>query len=90
MTLDELKNASKEQILDRLGLAPKPDFLDYLFPVLGIFGAGMLLGAGLGLMLAPKPGAELRGDLAERMRSLRSGRGNEQDAPAGAQPLTRA
>jgi hypothetical protein len=66
MTWDDLKRVSKDEILERLGMAPKPDPFDYLLPALGIFGAGLLLGAGLGLMLAPKPGAELRDDLAER------------------------
>lgn len=33
----------------------------------GIFGAGLLLGAGLALLFAPKAGSELRQDLASRM-----------------------
>jgi hypothetical protein len=93
MTLNELRDATKEQILERLGLTPKPDFFDYLLPAAGIFAAGILLGAGLGLMMAPKPGAELREDLAARyaeaMRSLRSQRGNEQELATG-QNATRA
>ena len=36
-----------------------------MFTALGIFGAGMLLGAGLALLLAPKTGQELREELAE-------------------------
>ncbi len=75
MTLNDLRDATKDQILEKLGLTTKPDFVDYLLPAAGIFAAGVLLGAGLGLLLAPKPGAELRGDLAERyaeaMRSMR-------------------
>ena len=30
---------------------------------------GLLVGAGLGLLLAPKPGSELRNDLRDRLRS---------------------
>jgi hypothetical protein len=93
MTLNELRDATKEQILERLGLTAKPDFIDYLLPAAGIFAAGILLGAGLGLMMAPKPGAELREDLAARyadaMRSLRSQLGNEQEA-SPSQSVTRA
>lgn len=35
---------------------------------LGAFGAGLALGAGLGLLLAPKSGAELRAALVSRFR----------------------
>jgi hypothetical protein len=93
MTLNELRDATKEQILERLGLTAKPDFFDYLLPAAGIFAAGILLGAGLGLMMAPKPGAELREDLAARyadaVRSLRSQLGNEREA-GPSQSVTRA
>ena len=36
---------------------------------LGTFGVGLLVGAGVALMLAPKPGRELRGDIRRRLRS---------------------
>ena len=42
--------------------------LRWLSGALGTFGIGMLVGAGIALMLAPKPGRELRGDLRERLR----------------------
>jgi gas vesicle protein len=38
--------------------------------VTGMF-AGMLFGAGLALLLAPKAGAQLRGDIGESVNSLR-------------------
>ena len=38
-----------------------------MLPALALFGAGVLLGVGLGMMLAPKPGRELRDDLRERL-----------------------
>jgi gas vesicle protein len=43
--------------------------------VMGLI-AGAVLGAGLGMLLAPKAGAELRGDLNERAARLRE-RANE-------------
>ncbi len=36
-------------------------------PNLALFGGGLLLGIGIGLMLAPKPGAALRHDLRSRL-----------------------
>jgi hypothetical protein len=87
MTLDDLKHVSKDEILGRLGLMTKPDPFDYLLPALGIFGAGLVLGVGLGLMLAPKPGAELRGELAERYsRAKHSLRHEQSPATSTAKP----
>src|SRR4051812_14336568 len=46
--------------------------------VIGVFGAGLLIGAGLALLFAPKSGEELRRDLGERISSasddVRSGK----------------
>lgn len=70
-TQDQITMTS-EEILARLGLQTKTTPVDYLVPALGIFGAGMLVGAGVALMVAPKAGSELRGDLgrvASRFRN---------------------
>jgi hypothetical protein len=56
--------------LSAIGLQPRRTATDYLLPVVGIFGVGLLVGAGLGLMLAPKRGSELRGDIGRRVRSV--------------------
>jgi hypothetical protein len=71
MSFDDLRNMTKEDLLGRLGLTTKPSFAESLLPALGIFGAGMLLGAGIALMLAPKSGAELRGNLTDGLKALR-------------------
>jgi hypothetical protein len=69
MTWDDLRNLNKEELLARLGLQMKPGPLAWLLPALGLFGAGMLVGTGLGMMMAPKPGRELRADLANRLEN---------------------
>jgi hypothetical protein len=69
MTWDDLRNLNKEEILARLGLQMTPGPLSWLLPALGLFGAGMLVGTGLGMMMAPKPGRELRADLANRLEN---------------------
>jgi len=38
-----------------------------LLPLLGIFGTGLLFGAGLAMLLTPKTGRELRRELSEKM-----------------------
>lgn len=70
MNLDDIKNMTKEDLLGKFGLVSKPTFSESFFPALGIFGAGMLLGAGIALMLAPKSGSELREDMVEGLKSL--------------------
>ncbi len=65
--LKELKkrlgNVERDDLLEMIGLEERRTGGDKLLPGLAMFGAGMLIGVGLGLMLAPKPGAALREDL---------------------------
>lgn len=60
-----------DELLERMGLQPKVTPADYILPALGIFGAGMLVGAGVALMVTPKPGAELRSDIRRAASRLR-------------------
>ena len=46
MKLNDLRELSKEDILGALGLASKPSASDRLLGTLGIFGVGLLVGAG--------------------------------------------
>jgi gas vesicle protein len=62
---------TRDDVLARIGLQTRTTMGDLLLPSLGIFGAGLAAGAAMGLLLAPKPGAELRGgirDVAGRVR----------------------
>ena len=68
MNLKTLKNMDKEDILGMLGLETKSSTAGWLAGTLGTFGLGILVGAGVALMLAPKPGRELRGDIRNRLR----------------------
>ena len=68
MNLKDLRNLDREEVLGMLGLESKPSTVRWLSGALGTFGMGMLVGAGIALMLAPKPGRELRGDLRDRLR----------------------
>jgi gas vesicle protein len=68
MNLKDLKNLDKEDVLGLLGLETKSSTGAWLAGALATFGVGVLVGAGIGLMLAPKPGRELREDLRDRLR----------------------
>ena len=64
MKYDELIT---EKILDVLGLSKKPGAGAQTFGVLGLIGVGMVAGAAIALLVAPKPGAELRQEVARRL-----------------------
>ena len=64
-------DANVEKLLDRMGLQRRRDTADMIAPALGIFGAGIAVGATLGVLFAPKRGEELRDDLAQRLEELR-------------------
>jgi gas vesicle protein len=68
MNLKDLKNMDKDDLLGLLGLESKSSTGAWLAGTLGTFGVGLLVGAGIALMLAPKPGRELREDLRDRLR----------------------
>lgn len=68
MNLKDLRNMDKEDLLGLVGLESKQSTSAYLAGTLGTFGLGLLVGAGIALLLAPKPGAELREDIREKLR----------------------
>ena len=66
--LRKLKDFDRDDILDLLGLESKSSTAGWLAGALGTFGVGMLVGAGIALILTPKTGRELREDLRDRIR----------------------
>jgi len=72
MNLKELRNLDKDDILEMMGLQTKTSTGAWLAGTLGTFGIGLLVGAGLGLLMAPKAGRELREDLRDRLRRVPS------------------
>ena len=76
MTWRAVRSAlDREALLKRMGLEERSPAGDF-FTGLGLFAVGVLVGAGLGLMFAPKPGEEMRASLNQAWRNR--GRG-EQD-----------
>jgi len=58
---------TREQMLHALGA--KPD--DAMMGSFGVFAAGIVLGAGLAVLFAPKPGSEIREAISEKISNLR-------------------
>jgi gas vesicle protein len=69
MTWKAVRNAiDREALLKRMGLEERTPAGDF-FTGLGLFAVGVLVGAGLGLMFAPKRGEEMRATLNEAWRN---------------------
>jgi hypothetical protein len=68
MTLRNLRDLDKDDLLKMIGLQTRRNIADSLLPTIAIFSVGVLVGAGVGLLLAPKPGRELRDDLRNRLQ----------------------
>jgi hypothetical protein len=85
-TLKALKNMDGDDVLETLGLRRRSSF-DWLAPAVTALGVGILVGAGLGLMLAPKSGSDLRDDLRNRLGG--EGEAAEGNSSLGATPPAR-
>ncbi|MEP6651782.1 MAG: YtxH domain-containing protein [Myxococcales bacterium] len=72
--LSDLRGLSKADVLAAIGLASKRSASEKILGSLSIFGVGLLVGAAAALLLAPKPGTELREDLGQRFKKLREER----------------
>jgi len=62
---------SADELIRALGLHARRSNGGDLVPSVALFGAGLLVGAGLALLFAPSSGRELREELSERAADLR-------------------
>jgi hypothetical protein len=68
--LDAVRGLSSEDILAALGLQRKRSVLDVILPAAGVFAAGIVVGTGVALLLAPKSGREMRRDIKGKATEL--------------------
>ena len=71
MKLRDLTDIDRNDVLGALGLQTKQTGTSWILGTLGLFGIGMVVGAGVALLLAPKPGSELRRDIENQLKSVR-------------------
>ena len=72
MKIEDILQAlpSKEDIAGAVGLGARSSTTENMLTAFAIFGAGMILGAGLALLFAPKAGHEIRHDIAEKVGEI--------------------
>jgi len=72
MKIEDILQAlpSKEDIASAVGFESRGSAAGGMFTAFSIFGAGIILGAGLALLFAPKPGHEIRRDIAEKVGEM--------------------
>jgi hypothetical protein len=70
MKMKKLQTITRDDVLSALGLQSRRGVRAYLGPVAGAMGLGMLIGAGLGLLLAPRSGRELREQMTKKMNGV--------------------
>lgn len=70
MDIQEMLSAlpSREDVAKVIGLQTRDSNRGGMLPALAIFGAGVLLGAGLALLLAPESSRDVEGGNGERVR----------------------
>ena len=90
MTLKSLRDLDKDDLLRLIGLQTKRGAAEWILPSMAVFGLGLLVGAGVGVLLAPKPGRALRDDLRHRLQGLSEGMresySEQSGAPSEARP----
>ncbi len=67
MNWRDLREMDKDDFLGLVGLQTKQSLTRELLGTLGTFGIGLLVGAGVALLLAPKAGRDLRGDIRAKV-----------------------
>ena len=68
-----LDQMNPKAVLNAIGMGrnePVYYFSDNVLPALAIFSAGLLVGAGVALLVTPKTGRELRGDITRKASEL--------------------
>jgi hypothetical protein len=61
---------SRDDLASTIGLEARTSTTGDMLTAFGIFGTGIILGAGLALLFAPKAGQEIRQDIAEKVSEI--------------------
>jgi hypothetical protein len=89
LNIRKLGGVTADDVLAKVGLQQRESALAQIIPAATLLGVGILIGVGVGLMLAPRSGRELRGDLRRRLHGKTGAAAAAPDAgeePEGQQP----
>lgn len=62
------QDLDRERMLEMVGLERRRSGAERFLPVFALFGVGILVGVGVGMIVAPRPGRELREDIKGRFQ----------------------
>lgn len=68
MKMKDIRNFDKQQFLDLLGLQEQDSATSAALKTIGLIATGALIGVGVGMLMAPSSGREIREDLGRRLR----------------------
>jgi hypothetical protein len=68
--IDALRGLGTDDVLAALGLERRRSSVDVVLPAAGLFLAGLMVGAGVALLVAPKSGRETRRELKGKATDL--------------------
>ncbi|WP_394837097.1 YtxH domain-containing protein [Pendulispora rubella] len=71
-SMPSLPRLDADTLLERLGLERRRSTFERVATIVGIFGAGILVGAGAGLLASPVPPADVRKKLGEGVRTVKN------------------
>jgi len=63
----KLQSMDADDVLEKVGLETRRTVPEKMLPCLVLFGAGLVVGAGLAALLTPRSGPELRSQLKSRL-----------------------
>lgn len=68
--MDKFRNLDLESVLSQVGLRRQHSRSEDMMPMVGLFGVGFLVGAGVALLLAPRSGKEMRTEVVTRLQHV--------------------
>jgi hypothetical protein len=74
MNFADIKDLDKDDLFAAVGLSIKRTTTERVLEATAFLGVGLLVGAGLALLLAPKSGKGLREDISQKLGKIKNGR----------------
>ncbi len=62
------QDLDRERMLEMIGLERRRNAAQRVLPIVALFGVGIVVGVGVGMMVAPRTGRELRQELKGRFQ----------------------